>query len=176
MKSMEPIDKPEACQRLIASLEMMVKYYRGLLDLVRQEYDLLAEANIAELDKLNEGKESLLVQIRSLESLRIKQSRELGKLLGIQDEAPRLMDLAKGLDPMQGDRFRNLHSVLDLLVRRVNENNARNGVLAQSGLNHVRGALGSIRDTLKGSGSVYQRQGEKAALSQPSGKLVSREA
>lgn len=160
--------------KLAGTLDDIVKVYRQLLELVRQEYEFLKAAEINQLQKVNETKEALLIKMRSLETIRSRQARELGKVLGLEEEVPTLNDLARKLDSVQGDRLRSIRSVLDLLIQRLSEHNKQNEILAQSGLRQISGALGAIRETLRDR-PVYQRKGEISAPSVASGQLVSRE-
>lgn len=170
------MNKNGVCKKLIDCLDEMVKLYRHLLEVVRTEKELLITANVDGLEKSNESKEIMLSKIRALESLRGKCSRELATELGMKDEAPRLLVLARNVSLEEGDRLRSLHSVLDLLVKRVREYNEQNQVLAEAGLKHVTGALGAIRDSLREDKPVYKRQGEVSLSPLQSGQLVRREA
>jgi flagellar biosynthesis/type III secretory pathway chaperone len=73
------------------------------------------------------------------------------------------------------DRLRNMHSVLELLVRRVSEVNKQNEELVQSALATITGAMDEIRDGLKPK-TTYARQGQIANAKTEGGNLVRKEA
>jgi hypothetical protein len=107
-------------------LDDLVKIYRSLLDVVRREKEILTDSRLDELNENNKSKDALLVRIRTLENSRMKSARELAQILGGDVDQPRLLELAAKMPGERGDRLRNLHSVLELLVRRVAEVNKQN--------------------------------------------------
>lgn len=160
---------------LIDCLEGLVKVYRALLDVVRREKEILVASKLDELNENNKSKDAMLVRIRSLENQRMKCARDLAQAVGADVEQPRLLDIANHCKAEWADRLRNMHSVLDLLVRRVAEVNKRNEELVQAALNNITGAMDAIRDGLKPK-PVYGPKGSIAAQQTDSPQLVSKEA
>jgi len=160
---------------LTACLENLVKVYRSLLDVVRREKEILVASKLDELNENNKAKDAMLVRIRSLENQRMKCARDLAQAVGADMEQPRLLDIANHCELAWADRLRNLHSVLDLLVRRVAEVNKQNEALVQAALNNITGAMDAIRDGLKPK-PVYGPKGNIAAPSAAAPTLVSKEA
>jgi flagellar biosynthesis/type III secretory pathway chaperone len=144
------VDATEKAYKSLAEvLEDEIKIYRAMLDVVRREKDVLISADIKELEECNLAKEAMVIKVRSLERLREKYARELGGLLGLHSEFPRLLELAsKMLDPA-ASKLRSVHSTMDLLVKRIKEFNSANEELVQSSLKTVNGALGAIKETLQ---------------------------
>jgi hypothetical protein len=165
----------ECSQNLIDSLEELVRLYRGLLDNVRREKDILVSSNIDELNENNRAKEVILLKIRGVEEKRLELAVALAKALNLDSSAPRLQELARHTGGEAGDRFRNFHSVLELLLKRIQELNKDNESLVQSALQHVTGAMKAIRETLQDK-PTYQRGGEVNSGAAPTGQLVRREA
>ena len=161
--------------KLTTLLDSQVKVYRNLLDVVRKEKDILISADLDDLSENNKAKESMLIRARSLETQRIHVARELCLSLKIDSEAPRLLDIAVALQGAMGDKLRNLHSVLELLLKRVQEHNQQNEELVDSALKNITGAMKAIRDTLD-ENPTYKKEGEKSTQPAQSGQLVSREA
>jgi flagellar biosynthesis/type III secretory pathway chaperone len=155
-------------------LENLVKVYRSLLEVVRKEKDILVGSRLEELNENNKSKDAMLLRIRSLENHRMKCARDLAQSVGADVEQPRLLDIANHCASERQDRLRNLHSVLELLVRRVSEVNRQNEELVQSALNTITGAMDAIRDELKPK-PTYARQGQIAQAKTDGGQLVSRE-
>lgn len=166
----------ELVKQLDHSLEGLIKVYRHLLNVVRRERELLVSANLEELAENNRVKEMTLLKIRELEENRIKSARQLAQIEGLDVERTRLLDFARHYDNSPvGERFRKLHSVLDLLIKRVREHNQYNEALVTSALDTMTGALGNLRDNL-GSGKTYKKTGAVKQGPAESGQLVSREA
>lgn len=159
---------------LIETLECLIKMYRGLLDLVRKEKDLLIAVNLNELNDSNMLKEQMLSKIRLQEQVRLRIARDLAHSLGADAESPRLLDIANLLADADADRLRNLHSTLDLLLRRVSTLNKENELLAQSALDNVNGAMDSIRESLQDK-VTYERKGALQSQNATGGQLIRRE-
>lgn len=160
---------------LIQNLEEQVKVYRHLLEVVRKEKDILISANLDDLNENNRTKEAMLLKIRSLEMERIKLASGICDSIGLTQEEPRLLEIARLVGGEPADRLRSIHSVLELLLRRVQEYNQQNETLVQAALANVTGAMNAIRGTLQEK-STYQRKGEVAAQPASAGQLVSKEA
>ncbi len=159
---------------LLDCLENLVKVYRALLDVVRREKEILVASKLDELNENNKAKDTLLIRIRSLENQRLKCATDLAKHVGADTEQPRLLDIANHCDPRWSDRLRNMHSVLDLLIKRVADVNKQNEELVQAALSNITGAMEAIRDGLKPK-PVYGRQGAVASSSVDGGQLVRKE-
>lgn len=159
------------------NLENLTKVYRTLLDVVRKEKEILVASKLEELTENNKVKDTVLVRIRSLENTRMKCARDLAQALGADVENPRLLDIATYANAQWQDRLRNMHAVLDLLVRRVSEVNKGNEELVQAALTNITGAMNEIRDGMKPK-ATYARQGQIAqpAPGATGGRLVSKEA
>lgn len=159
---------------LLSCLDDLVKIYRSLLEVVRREKEILVESRLDELNENNKTKDTLLVRIRSLENSRSKFARDLAVLTSSDVDQPRLLELASNLPKEQGDRLRNMHSVLELLIRRVSEVNKTNEELVQSALRSITGAMEAIKDGL----APAKTYGQKGAIATKTegGALVSREA
>jgi flagellar biosynthesis/type III secretory pathway chaperone len=174
--SESPTDaKQQQFSDLIDCLDNLVKVYRSLLDIVRREKDILIASKLDELNDNNKAKDAMLVRIRSLENQRQKCARDFAGSLGADVESPRLLEIASHCPRDWSERLHNMHSVLDLLVRRVAEVNKQNEELVQAALNNITGAMEAIRDGLKPK-PVYGPKGSMAAPKLDAARLVSKEA
>lgn len=165
----------ESFNKLTMNLEDQIKIYRSLLEVVRKEKEILIAANLDELTENNKSKEAMLLKLKGLESTRIRYTAEVAASEGLSSEAPRLVELAIHFGGEVGDRLRNLHSVLELLLKRVQEYNQQNEKLVNSALEKITGAMNAIHDTLTEK-PTYERKGQMAGQGSPAGHLVSREA
>lgn len=170
--------KPESAElvkRLDQSLEGLIKVYRHLLNIVRRERELLVAANLEDLTENNRVKEITLLKVRELEDGRVQIVKDLAKQEGLDVERTRLLDFARHFGGDVDVRFRKLHSVLDLLIKRVREHNQYNEALVTSALDTMTGAIGSVRESVAG-GKTYKQTGTVKTGNAESGQLVSREA
>ncbi len=161
-------------ESLVQILDEQVKIYRHLLDIVRKEKEILISANLDDLNENNRAKEAMLIKIRTLEEERIKAALQVHQSLGLAGTEPRLIEIARHVPEDTAEKLRNLHSVLELLLRRVQEYNRNNEALVQSALSNVTGAMNAIKNSLQEK-PTYQKKGEVEGVA-PAGQLVSREA
>jgi flagellar biosynthesis/type III secretory pathway chaperone len=159
---------------LISVLDEQIRVYRHLLECVRKEKDILVSANLDDLNENNRTKEAFLLKIRALETQRLAVATELFQGLGLSGEFPRLLEIARHLDGDLADKLRNIHSVLELLLRRVQEFNKQNETLVQSALTNITGAMKELKGTLADK-ATYQKKGEVDTHTS-AGQIVSREA
>jgi flagellar biosynthesis/type III secretory pathway chaperone len=167
-------EKAENFDKLVKVLEEQVTVYRHLLETVRKEKDILVSANLDDLNENNRTKEAMLIKIRALEAQRLKCAVDVSQNLGLSSEQPRLLEMARHMDETSSEKLRNIHSVLELLLRRVQEFNKQNETLVQSALHNITGAMNAIKGTLQDK-ATYQKKGEVEGQTS-SGQLVSREA
>lgn len=170
----DSLNTQELVTGLIGVLEDQVKVYRALLEVVRKEKEILISANLDELNENNRSKEAMLIKIRALEAQRLKSAADVYLSIGQQGDQPRLLDIARFATDAQADKLRSIHSVLELLLKRVQEYNRQNETLVQSALTNITGAMNAIKSTLQDK-PTYQKQGEVEGTT-PSGQLVRREA
>lgn len=161
-------------QSLDQILNRTIKVYRQLLEVVRREREILIEADLEELNENNAIKEKILIELREWEEKRILIVAQIAKENQINMEEPRLLDLANHFSGEKGDRLRNLHSVLVLLLKRVQEFNQQNEDLVRAALENISGALNNIKNHLQEK-STYERKGRLKEGTQDA-HFVSKEA
>ncbi|MCB0391434.1 MAG: flagellar protein FlgN [Bdellovibrionales bacterium] len=163
-------------EQLVENLEKVIKIHRSLLNVVRKEKEILISANLDELNENNKIKEEVLIQARQLEKERIKIIDSLLTEEDIKMENPSLLELANYFQGIKGEKLRNLHAVLDLLIKRVKDINNQNEVLIKSALKNITGAMKSIKDMLDDN-KTYKKQGTLGETHdhQSSGRLVSKQ-
>ncbi|MFN7263034.1 MAG: flagellar protein FlgN [Pseudobdellovibrionaceae bacterium] len=161
--------------KLVNNLEDLIKQYRLLLDVVRKEKDLLIAADIEKLNENNQSKEALIYKIRSLDAARERYAKEVAQAIGADVNAPRLLELARKCQGAEGDRLRNLHSTLEMLLGRIASLNKENEEYANSALRTIHGALNEVKETLGGK-KTYGQQGKMTTGPDRAGNFVSKEA
>jgi flagellar biosynthesis/type III secretory pathway chaperone len=162
----------ETYAKLIDNLQEMIRVYRTLLDTVRHEKDILVSARLDELNENNRSKEAMLIKARGLEQTRIKLVSLIAKDERLTE--PSLLALALHYEGERGDELRRLHSVLVLLLRRVQELNKQNEILVRSALETVTGAMHQVREGLADK-STYKRGGAIDRELHETGHMVRRE-
>lgn len=161
--------------KLVNNLEEMVKQYRGLLDLIRKEKDLLIAADIEKLNESNQTKETMLYKIRSLDTARERYAKEVALAVGADVDQPRLLEIARRCTSAEGDKLRAIHSTLEMLLGRISSLNKENETYAQSAMKALSGAMNEVKETLSGK-KTYGQQGKLAAGPERAGNFVSKEA
>ena len=170
----DEISANDQVTRLLSVLEEQIKLYRHLLEVVRREKDILISANLDDLTENNRAKEAMLIKIRALEAERMAVSHEVHKALKLVGDEPRLLEIARYLDADNAEKLRNVHNVLELLLRRVQEYSRQNDELVQSALSNITGAMNALKGSLQEK-ATYQKKGEVEGHT-AAGQLVSREA
>lgn len=161
--------------KLTETLDEMTTLYRQLLEVVRREKDSLIQVKLADIEEFKNQKEELIGKVRIYDMMREKYAQNLGAELGLQSQAPRLLEIAQNMNLQQGDHLRQLHSALEMVIRRIQGINKENENYAQSALKTLDGAIGNIKETLSGK-RTYQRKGQYQAGPDNSGHFVSKEA
>lgn len=167
--------KQRSFEKLVTNLDEMTKQYRLLLECVRKEKDLLIQSDMEKLNESNATKEQILTKIKNIETSRVNYATELAQVVGANATEPRLLEIAQKIGGAEADKLRSVHSVLELLTKRLIEFNKENATYAESALNTVNSAMDNIKESLMGS-KTYQKKGTYQQGYDKSGHLVSKEA
>lgn len=162
-------------QKLSTLLDDMLKHYRILLDLVRKEKELLLKPEIEALNENNLAKEQMLLKLKALDHNRVVFATDLARIIHADTDQVRLLDLAQKIGGIEGDRLRNMHSALEIVVKRVSELNHENAKFAEQALKTVSSAIDSFKDQILGQ-KTYQNKGQYKKQVDSSGFLVQKEA
>lgn len=164
-----------AYKRLVKSLDQLVRVYRHLLEAVRREQEILIRADLEALAEVNFAKEKLVFKVKSLDRQWQDAADDLAKELDIKQESPRLLDLAAHFQGDESTKLEQLHSVLHMLVGRIQDINRDNQQLTESALAHISGAMGSITQTLN-ENPTYRNSGSlEESNKDAQGRLVRRQ-
>ena len=161
-------------QEMSLTLDSMIKVYRHLLSTVRKEKEILIDARLDDLNVNNLDKEKTLFKLKQLEGQRIEQTRNLATLENMKDPNAKLLDLAVFYQNEVGEKFRKYHSVLVLLLQRIQMYNIENETLVQAALHNVTGAMNSIKDSLKPK-TTYEKQGQVNKGSEIGAQFISKQ-
>lgn len=166
--------KNELYIKLETNLNAIVKVYRHLLNIVRQEKEILIAADLEKLNENNHAKEVTLLKAKELEQTRLKIVKELAAAEGLDPEKTKLMDFARHFGGERGDKLMQVHSVLDLLLKRVRQFNEQNELLVNAALENITGGMQNIRDSISDKKN-YKKGGKLQDSSTEAGQLVRRE-
>ena len=163
-------------KELIQSLDQLVTVYRHLLDIVRKENEVLIKANMAEIPNINQAKEKLVTKVRELDRKWQGSASKIARQLNLENMQPTLLELSVHVAGEQKIKLEQLHSVLNMLVTRLQELNKKNEVLVHSVLSHITGAMDSITTTLN-ENPTYKNSGNMESDNKDAqGRLVYKEA
>lgn len=168
-------NQERAFSKLAGNLEDLVKLYRSLLELVRNEKEILISADREKLEESTQAKEQILMKLKIVDTLRAKHASEMALMIGANAEAPRLLEIAQKVGGNYGDKLRGLHAALEVLVKRITGINKENESYAQSALQTLNGAMNNIKDTLSGK-KTYEKKGQLKQGPHQAGNFVSKEA
>lgn len=166
----------KAYRELVKSLDQLVTVYRHLLDIVRQENEVLVAADMKKVPEINLSKEKLVHKIKQLDDQWQKSAEVLAKKLNFNNMQPTLLEIASNFNGEEGKKLQQLHSVLNILVGRISEINKKNEVLVQSVLSHITGAMNSITETLNENPTYGSKGSMEDVNKDAQGRLVQREA
>ena len=164
----------DAFDKLVSSLDELIKVYRALLQVVRKEKEILASANLDDLNENNKTKEKLLMQARTHEAKRGQCAMKLAQLEGLATDDLKLDDFAIHFENESGEKLRNLQSVLKILLGRVKKINSENEILVKSALSNITGAMNSIKESLV-ENKTYKNKGDVASTGTQAGYIVNRQ-
>lgn len=166
----------EKSQRLTQNLGELKALYEAMLALLREERDLLLGASDLEgLKAVTARKEEIIRKIQLTDLVRQKLAAELGAALGVQNEAPRLLELAPLLPLVEKARLVNLYDVLQKVIKESSSLNQDNALLAHGALAALDGAMNDIKQTVVGK-PVYGGRGQYKQGSDTAGHFVRKEA
>jgi flagellar biosynthesis/type III secretory pathway chaperone len=121
---------------LILVLEgVLVKEFRmlqALVEITREEREILPKNDVTNTMRLVEEKEALLDQLVLLEDTRRMRIQELAQALSIQSDNSSLKQLLPHIDPEDAERLERLSDGIISLVRQVRDLNLGNRALAAS--------------------------------------------
>lgn len=161
-------------QKFCENLNELTKFYRTLLDLLRQEKEVLIKADVNRLEQINKEKEDLIYKIRALDIIREHCAKELVHVCKFDLPNPRLLEIARLIGGADGERLRQIHAALEILVNRSSDLNKENEEFAQAALNTLNGALTEIKGTLAGK-PVYGQKGKMTVGPEKAGNFISKE-
>jgi hypothetical protein len=172
--------------KLHGSLQKLIGYHRQLLEAVRAEKDALVQAEMKAIRETTCSKQVLVESIRLEEAARV---RIVGELAILWKRDPATLSLNEiiiqtqgesqsasyGLGPKVSDQLRSSFNAIQLLVKRVIEQNRENAGCVERSLEHISNMKKNVLGEAAPASQTYTQQGTR---SQPGSgaRLLSREA
>lgn len=175
MEELRSFKVKEVSHRLLTQLDELVGHYKKLLELTRQETEVIEALDRAKLDEFNQQKDDILRKIKLTDSFRERYARELAHLLNIESDYPRLLELAEKVDAPLAEAFRQSHAVLTLIIERLAQVQRKNQLLVEAQLRVLQGALSELKASVTQK-PTYGKHKKLESHSQAVGVLREQEA
>ncbi len=150
-------------------LEQEIALFDNLLEIMQEERELLVRFQPNQLLELNKRKELLVLQQNYLESSRATLSRELIKVLEL-DENATLKQIAAALGGELGKSFVDLHSSLTAVVDAIGQLAVINRHLIEFSIKSVKGSVAFLKrrffsaETYSAAGVINQEIAQLSSL------------
>lgn len=145
-------------------LNKQIGHHRQLLETVRQEEQALLEADLKELQEITYAKDVIIHSIHQTELERrdISEKVRLAFQLDEQDfSLSQIILEVQKRNTQEADRFRNVLSVLNLLIKRIDEQNQKNQKLVENSLHHIEQMRQNVLGDQEEESPTYSKVGQK---------------
>lgn len=132
---------------LQSSLQSLTSLYLKFMEFLRSEHEALLNADLKEIEKNVGGKRGILHQIHGTEEARMKLMEEIKEnWMGFQPDTPAPASITQWVIHLQGipgglNRFssslQTSSNVLNLLLKRIEEQSRANRNLIENALHHI---------------------------------------
>ena len=175
MKKERREEKEALYKNFLNILKSLIEAYEALFIVIQNEREALLSSSLPKLGKSNLDKESLISKIEFLERKKTDCVDVLAKTFSVKKKDI----LSTNIGTYFGERekeetLKALHFRLRFLIDKINERNLYNKNLVTSALNHVHGAMDSMK-SFPYEDKVYERRGSLKRKKFLSGHLISRE-
>lgn len=163
--------------QIYQTLQKLIGLHRQLLETVRMEHNALVEANLKAIEEAVFAKQALIEAIKHAESERIKALGELSVVWKkpVSDLTLSAIVIAiQGRDPKFAEQFRSALNALNILIKRVSDQNQENRALVDRSLEHLHAMKKNVLGEAAPKTDVYNQKGYRST-SQSSSRLISKE-
>jgi flagellar biosynthesis/type III secretory pathway chaperone len=165
-------------QRLHEALQKLIGLHRQLLDSVRLEREALTAASLKDIQDATFAKQALIEAIRQAETERLRATGELAiawkrpvKDLTLGE----IVIAVQGRDAKTAETLRSSLNALNLLIKRIREQNDDNRGLVERSLEHVHQMKRNVLGEAVPNTGTYTQQGQKNPAT-GGARLISKEA
>lgn len=161
------------------SLQALIGLHRQLLEVVRKEREALVQADLAGIQEATFTKEALVEQIRAEDSRRARALAEISLALRMPVRELSLGNLVitvQGSHSAQAEQLRSSFNALQVLTRRIAEQNQYNRELIERSLEHVHNMKQNVLGESVPAAGTYGAQGQKLNRGASGARWISQEA
>lgn len=159
------------------TLQKLIGLHRQLLDAVRMERDALVQARVRDIEDAVYAKQALIEGIRQAEAARMKFVAELATLWKKPARDLTLGNIVieiQAREPKFAEQLRSALNALNILIKRVSEQNEDNRALVDRSLESIHTMKKNVLGEVSPKTDVYNQKGHKAAAT-ASSRLISKE-
>lgn len=159
-------------------LSRLIGEHKELLELTRAERLFLTQANVSKIDEVTCQKELLLHQVKNTEQERIEKIQSIAQMLHINDanlKLSTLVDHMYKVDLQLADQLRASANTLQVIIKRIQEQNELNGQFVLQTLAHLDQMKANIIQGLQPNATTYSAKGKKTQSSSMNMPVISTE-
>ena len=163
--------------QIYQTLQKLIGFHRQLLETVRMEHEALVQADIRKIEDAVFAKQALIEAIQRAEVERMKALSELAmawKKPVSELTLNNIVIIIQGQDIKFAEQFRSSLNALNLLIKRVSEQNKGNSVLVDKSLENIHAMKKNVLGESAPRTDVYNQKGCRST-GQPSSRLISKE-
>ena len=167
----------QAVKNLLEALQKLVGLHREMLNCVRSEKEALISADLKVIQEITYAKEALINSIYQWDKERSKNSQHLAIYLRkpvAEITLSNIIIAIQGNDLKTADKLRSSSAALNLLVTRINEQNAENRQLVETTLHHIQEMKKNVLGEAEQKSETYSSYGKKVNSAGAS-RLISKE-
>lgn len=146
-----------AALRLEATLTGLQRAYDQLEQLGADRLAAVRSADLPQVAKIIAAESEVATTIAKLDTRRAEAAKDLGELLGVVDEQLSASALARRAAGKVGDAVFDAATQLRAVIDRVQKQNARAQIAAQTLASHMQGVLRAAQGKLNHSGAYGSR-------------------
>ncbi|MBM7866664.1 hypothetical protein GTO89_08405 [Heliobacterium gestii] len=150
-------------EQVVQLLEMHHRLLKGLNALAQKKEQSLVKADVAEIQKLTDAENTLILQSGLVEKQRQQVTVALLARMGMADDA-RLSDLFDRLPPQGQERLDRLRSDINTTVLELERQNQRNKELIEKSLQFYDTYYDMLRRATEAPAPAYGPQGDGEAI------------
>lgn len=161
---MEDCDVEELLSGLYASLQKLIGLHRQLLDIVRLEREALVTADLKSIQEATHSKQVMISSIHQAESERLGTTASIAAILRKPVEELTLSKLIiqiQASDQKRAEQFRGALNALNILVKRIKEQNDDNKGFVEKSLEHIGAMKRNVLGESVAAAATYSQKGRK---------------
>ncbi len=149
----------ELLEDLITVLREEIEGLEGLLLLCEKEKESLVAEDVRSLNQENREQEKLISKLRRSELVRVKVTKEIGKILGLKEERLTLSELLPHLQEPYSSRLKQLGERLHQSLKKIQAVNRTNALLLANSLRLIQKKVELLTQIGEGSDVLYSQEG-----------------